>query len=120
MEEKERYEIHIYDDVCVALYDNGVLDKSINDTYKLEELLNQQDNHIKELEEEIRQLKQSQKQLAVSELEKVENWCEEHEYSDDFDYVITYEYDEEDGSGNVDYLKDYIDNQIKSLKGEKK
>lgn len=50
MEEKERYEIHIYDDICVDLYDNGVLDKSINDTYKLEELLNQQDKRIKELE----------------------------------------------------------------------
>ena len=53
MEGKERYEIHIYDDICVDLYDNGVLDKSINDTYKLEELLNQQDKRIKELEEEL-------------------------------------------------------------------
>ena len=58
MEEKERYEIHIYDDICVALYDNGVLDKSINDTYKLEELLNQQDKEIKKLEKENQQLKQ--------------------------------------------------------------
>ena len=85
MEEKERYEIHIYDDICVDLYDNGVLDKSINDTYKLEELLNQQSKRIKELEQENKklikalngkvfinyklpmenaQLKQSQKQLA--------------------------------------------------------
>lgn len=53
MEEKERYEIHIYDDICVDVYDNGVLDISINDTYKLEELLNQQDKRIKELEEEL-------------------------------------------------------------------
>lgn len=52
MEEKERYEIHIYDDICVDLYDNGVLDKSINDTYKLEELLNKQSKRIKELEEQ--------------------------------------------------------------------
>ena len=52
MKEKERYKIHIYDDVCVDLYDNGVLDKSINDIYKLEELLNQQDKIIKELEQE--------------------------------------------------------------------
>ena len=64
MEEKERYEIHIYDDICVDLYDNGVLDKSINDTYKLEELLNQQDKRIKELEQENQQLKQ---QLAITE-----------------------------------------------------
>ena len=52
MEGKERYEIHIYDDICVDLYDNGVLDKSINDTYKLEELLNQQSKRIIELEED--------------------------------------------------------------------
>lgn len=58
MEEKERFEIHIYDDICVDLYDNGVLDKSINNTYKLEELLNQQDKRIKELEEENKELKQ--------------------------------------------------------------
>ena len=72
MEEKERYEIHIYDDVCVDLYDNGVLDKSINDTYKLEELLNQQSKRIKELEQENQQLKQ---QLAEKdkEIEKYSN-----------------------------------------------
>ena len=58
MEEKERYEIHIYDDVCVDLFNNGVLDKSINNTYKLEDLLNQQDKRIKELEQENQQLKQ--------------------------------------------------------------
>lgn len=56
MEEKERYEIHIYDDICVDLYDNGVLDKSINDTYKLEELLNQQSKRLKDLEQENREL----------------------------------------------------------------
>ena len=49
MEEKERFEVHIYDDVCVDLYNNGVLDKSINDTYKLEKLLNQQDREINRL-----------------------------------------------------------------------
>ena len=58
MEEKEKYEIHIYDDICVDLYDNGVLDKSINDTYKLEEFLNQQGKQIKELKQENQQLKQ--------------------------------------------------------------
>ena len=57
MEEKERYEIHIYDDICVDLYDNGVLDISINDTYKLEELLNQQSKRLKEFEQENQQLK---------------------------------------------------------------
>lgn len=56
MKEKERYEVHIYDDVCVDLYNNGVLDKYINDTYKLEKLLNEQDKRIKELEEENKEL----------------------------------------------------------------
>lgn len=60
-----------------------------------------------------------EKQLAIEELEKVKNWCEHHKYSDDFDYIVNYKYDEEDGSGDVDYLKDYIDDQIKELKGEK-
>lgn len=50
MEEKERYEIHIYDDCNVDLYNNGVLDESITDTWKLEKLLNQQDKKIKDLE----------------------------------------------------------------------
>lgn len=50
MEEKERYEIHMYDDCNVDLYNNGVLDKSITNEMELEKLLNQQDKHIKELE----------------------------------------------------------------------
>ena len=57
MEEKERYEIHVYDDCCVDLYDNGVLDKSITDTWELEKLLNQQDKCIKELEAKLTESK---------------------------------------------------------------
>ena len=63
MEEKERYEIHIYGDVCVELYDNGVLDKSINDTYKLEELLNQQDKELSKLRASYQQVKEESQQL---------------------------------------------------------
>ena len=70
MEEKERYEIHIYDDVCVDLYDNGVLNKSVNDTYKLENLLNQQDKRIKELEEELENYKLCRCVDCSSEYEK--------------------------------------------------
>ena len=54
--------------------------------------------------------------FTIEQLEKVKWWCENHKYSDEYDYVITYEPDEEDASGCVDYLKDYIDNQIKQLK----
>lgn len=135
MEEKERYEIHIYDDICVDLYDNGVLDKSINDTYKLEELLNQQykenqqlkqqlDEKEKELSEYVKIVDDLHKQLsdkcdfcnktkdqdkisfAVEQLEKVKN------------YMIT---DEKDMFGanyliNSVYVLEFIDNQIKQLK----
>ena len=52
MEEKERYEIHMYDDCRVDLYDKGVLDKSITNEWELGKLLNQQSKRIKELEQE--------------------------------------------------------------------
>ena len=103
MEEKERYEIHIYDDVCVDLYDNGVLDKSINDTYKLEELLNQQSKRIKELEQENQQLKQSQNQKAIEELNNLKRYY--HEW-----------YSWSDVAKRLDVV---VDDRIKELKGEK-
>lgn len=108
MEEKERYEIHIYDDICVDLYDNGVLDISINDTYKLEELLNQQDKRLKELEQENQQLKQSQKQLAIGELRRIKEYI-----------LINDEYDEETGCNIIetfDLLEDIRD-RIEELSG---
>lgn len=83
-------------------------------------LLNQQDKRIKELKEENQQLKQSQKQLAIEELEKLEeemslngsDYCEirqgtsPHNPTDYawFNYVV---------------FRKFINNQIKSLKGEK-
>ena len=68
----KKYEIHIYDDVCVDLFNNGVLDKSINNTYKLEDLLNQQDKRIKELEQEKQQLKQQLHDLPNKIVEEIE------------------------------------------------
>ena len=67
----KRYEIHIYDDVCVDLFNNGVLDKSINNTYKLEDLLNQQSKRIKELEQENQQLKQQLHDLPKKIVEEI-------------------------------------------------
>lgn len=78
MEKKERYEIHMYDDCCVDLYDNGVLDKSITDQWELEKLLNKQNARIKELEEENQQLKQ---QLEESEKE-TKHWHGLYKYRD--------------------------------------
>lgn len=75
MEEKERYEIHIYDDVCVDLYNNGVLDKSINDTYKLEKLLNQQDKRIKELEETNKVLSNELTKNSILKQRHIETCC---------------------------------------------
>ena len=102
MEEKERYEIHMYDDCNVDLYNNGVLDKSITNQWELEKLLNQQDKEIKqtknnlskfgniiseqdrkikELKEDcaiykssINELYKAQKQLAIDELEKIKKF----------------------------------------------
>lgn len=173
MEEKERFEIHIYDDVCVDLYNNGVLDKSINDTYKLEKLLNQQDKRIKELEEErdsnyenysicwkentelkqqlaekdkdIKYFKESYYMIQdekdhyagqclnlqdrIEELEKIINESFHNQDKISFaveqlekvkNYMIT---DEKDMFGanylmNSVYVLEFIDNQIKELKGE--
>ena len=116
MEEKERYEIHIYDDICVDLYDNGVLDKSINDTYKLEELLNQQSKRLKELEQENQQLKQSQNQKAIEVLEKVKEKILSYE-------EIYYQFLESGAKVPVVCLENFrvkqtIDNQINELKGK--
>ena len=62
LEEKERYEYY--------LGTNSIKDNKTNQIYDyVVDLINQQDKRIKELEEEIQQLKQSQKQLANSKLE---------------------------------------------------
>lgn len=53
--------------------------------------------------------------FCIDKLEKVKEWCENYKFSDEYDYVITYEPDEEDSSGCIDYLKDYINNQIEEL-----
>lgn len=119
MEEKERYEI--YKDSRENSY---ICDTSKNVDYKTYQefvnLLNQQDKRIKELESENKvgefwhsayrgkQLKQSQKQLAISELEKMR-----HEIP--FLAGLT---QSETFFVNYNQLRYYIDNQIKELKGE--
>ena len=100
MEGKERYEIHIYDDICVDLYNNGVLDKSINDTYKLEDLLNQQSKRIKELEQENLSLQEQS-------IRDNQNWIEEttqlKQQLNDFPKKI------------VEEIRDFAEKQIKDL-----
>ena len=64
------------------------------------------ENKVNELEKENQQLKQSQKQLAISELEKVKEKAF-HFYVNDTPELTSFYVDVKE-----------IDNQIKSLKGE--
>lgn len=95
MAEKERY----YCDKFEEIYDNRI------DRYPSNEaichILNNQIERIKNLEQENKQLKQSQKQLAIEELEKVK------------------EYNHTLSLGGSPYIDVFINNQIKELKGEK-
>ena len=139
MEEKDRFEYIHNDDIG-----DGLLDiknnKEIYDIGQISTLLNQQDKHIKkleetlekarqreviihqnyrqgyikdleeinELQEEIQQLKQSQKQLAIEKLEKVKNYFDD---SNDEDY------DKSEGWIITNRsIIEYVDNQIKELK----
>lgn len=147
MEEKERYEIHIYGDYRIDLYDNSVFDKSITNEWELEELLNQQDNHIKELEEENRQLKEqllkkeetykqimsgeyipaniAEKFFKLSEQTQKQLVINEFEKLKDFFLEEPYLHrDEEMGTEflitkDTSSIADYVLDRIKKLKGEK-
>lgn len=127
MEEKERFEL--FGEHCIKDNDKNARCQLL-DTYKACVILNEQDKRIKELElllnadkkiktnsikgfeklkAEIKQLKQSQKQLATSELEKIRQLI-----------VSNDEYDEEIGCNIIktfDLLEDIM-NRIKELKGE--
>lgn len=73
MEEKERFE-QVEEGIGYAIKDNvsqRVYYFSAWDFDDLRDLLNQQDKEIKKLRQEKQQLKQSQKKLAVRELEKL-------------------------------------------------
>ena len=85
------------------MYDNGVLDKSINDTYKLEELLNQQSKRLKELEQENQQLKQQLHDLPKKIVEEIRdvagdywdfNICEECGNVPDLNILTTKDFNE--------------------------
>ena len=108
MEEKERYEV-ISPNLNGYAYIHDFKTDDVLNTYDSCDLLNQQDKRIKELEQENQQLKQSQKQLAIEELEKLREYI-----------VLNDEYDEEIGCNIIktfDLIEDLAD-KIKSLKGE--
>ena len=127
MEKKERYEL--FGEHCIK--DNDVNARcQLLDAYVACVILNEQDKRIKELElllkadkkietnslngfeklrKENKELKQSQKQLAISELEKIYNLFEPYENSQK-DTILC-------ANNGISFI-DYLENQIKSLKGE--
>lgn len=129
-EEQERYYSLIDCNGNFELRDYGS-NREFHSLYELDDLLNQQDNRIKELEnmnslyldsenhfcdvvkrlnQEKQQLKQSQKQLAIRELEKVKNYFDD---SDDDNY-----HESEGWIITNRSVVEYIDDKIKELKGE--
>lgn len=95
MEEKGRYEYFFGT--------NTIKDNKTNQFYDYAvDLLNQQDKNIKELEEENQQLKQSQKQKAIEELNNLKRYY--HEW-----------YSWSDVAKRLDVV---VDDRIKELKGE--
>lgn len=137
MEEKERYVIRYDLDYNQCLIDTEE-NQGVGDYIQIVKLLNQQSKRIKELEEELKnyklcrcvdcsteyekgletsidelenenqQLKQSQKQLAISKLEEV------------YEVVKYYNSEANKHEPYIDALdiEKYIDDKIKSLKGE--
>ena len=133
MEEKERYYIEHDMIIDAEKIINGELDITVCNTDDLEtvaNLLNQQSNRIKELENDIvnykyglsrnsevykenQLLKQSQKQLAIEELEnlKKEFYSRKLEYKTMENSFHIY-------GLRIDRIFEIIDDKIKELKGE--
>lgn len=104
MEEKERFELN--DNDCIIDNEKNVIICDVCDVSEspkiLVDLLNQQDKENQEL-------KQSQNQVAISELEKIYNLFEPYENSQK-DTILC-------ANNGISFV-DYLENQIKSLKGE--
>ena len=83
---------------------------------ELETNLAEKDKHIKDLEEENQQLKQLQKQLAISELGKLKSLLEKESKENPIVYNINN--DLVGGAIDRDTCFYIINNQIKDLKGE--
>lgn len=105
MEEKERYVVLSLRQIK-DMQNQSQCFMSIEQVCKL---LNQQSKRIKELEQENQQLKQSQKQLAIEELEKVK--ANINTYNKEHCFLFP-EIDACNKSVKI------IDKQIKELKGE--
>ena len=110
MEEKERYTEH------TVAWEIPTGDSLTKGNYNLADIetkyIHIQTEMISDdndYQEEIRQLKQSQNQVAISELEKIYNLFEPYENSQK-DTILC-------ANNGISFV-DYLENQIKSLKGE--
>ena len=123
MEEKERFEL--FGEHCIK-DNNPDARPQLLDAYVTCVILNEQDKKIKAkekeantyakesacLEKKIKQLQQAQKQLAISELEKLKDFFLEP-YGDEkigTEFLIT--------TKNTGKIAEYVLDRIKSLKGE--
>ena len=123
MEEKERFEL--FGEHCIK-NNNPDARPQLLDAYVACVILNEQDKKIKAKEKEantyakeiafldnkIKQLQQAQKQLAISELEKLKDFFLEP-YGDEkmgTEFLIT--------TKNTGKIAEYVLDRIKSLKGE--
>ena len=124
MEEKERFEL--FGEHCIK-DNNPDARPQLLDAYVACVILNEQDKKIKIKEKEantyakeivfldnkIKQLQQAQKQLAISELEKLKDFFLEP-YGDEkmgTEFLIT--------TKNIGKIAEYVLDRIKELKGEK-
>lgn len=112
---EERYEVMTPSLNGYAYIQDLKTDNVLN-TYDSCNLLNQQDKELSKLrasyqqvKEENDQLKQSQRQLAVEELEKIKKFCDE-KYFNPGGYRLKVV--------SLDQIEDFLDDQIKELKGE--
>ena len=110
MEEKERYAEHTVawelptgDSVTKGNYNLADIETKYIPIQT--EMISDDNNY----QEEIRQLKQSQNQVAISELEKIYNLFEPYENSQK-DTILC-------ANNGISFI-DYLENQIKPLKGE--
>lgn len=143
MEEKKRYGFTTNNDGLSVLYDYE-LNKEFGTDSEIINLLNQQSKRIKELEllfnadkkmktnsikgfeklkQENQKLKQTQKQLAIEELNKTKSCCEKFAdelYDNLVDTALPTDIDKpkREAMKFLYLVSEFIDDQIKKLKGE--
>lgn len=69
----------------------------------------------------ITKMRESKNQGKTDLVEEIKAFCEKNKDSNEYDYVVAYESDDPDFySDSLPYLKDFLNEKISQLKGEKK